>query len=242
MRPGTILGYFSHMRRFQRWLLVCLAALSLALPLTATAARAAGEVFVLDVRGDAALVLVLPERALALRTPAGLTPLGLTARAARFLPDGSYAAVSDDLALWRIDAGGLHPWLPVGSANAPLFVSPDGARLAFLQPHDLTPGDDLALTNAVAVLDLKTNAVTELFRLEGVTPRLYGWVGQRLLVEVPTWTPQTAGGPGQPAAQLTLATLASDQANAPQALAALPAEDSTLEFILIFFDKYLVST
>ncbi|MCC7361988.1 MAG: peptidoglycan DD-metalloendopeptidase family protein [Anaerolineales bacterium] len=229
------------MRHFRRCFGVCLAVVGLALRLAATPARAAGEVFVLDVRGEAALVLLLPERALALRTPAGLTPLGLTARAARFLPDGSYAAVSDDLALWRIGADGTHAWLPAGSANAPLFVSPDGARLAFLQPHDLTPGDDLARTNAVAVLDLKTNAVTELFRVEGVTTNLYGWLGDHLLLEVPTWTPMKDGGPGQPAGELVLATLTTEAPNAPQALAALPALAPGSRYPQTSFDQRILA-
>lgn len=210
------------MHRVRPWFFLLLAALLLGLPAVARPARADTDVFVLDVRGDEALVLLLPERELARRTPTQLDRLGLAARAARFLPDGSIAAVDIALALWRIDAAGRHAWLPAGSANAPLFVSPDGQRLAFLKPLDLAPGDDLPLTNAVAVLDLKTNAETVLFSLTGLTPRLYGWAGDRLLLEVPTWQPASAAGPLRPADELILSTLATDAPNAPQALAALP--------------------
>jgi len=212
-------------------------------PAPAPVATAAAEVFVLDVRGDQALVLRLPERQLALRSPGQLADLGLIALSARFLPDGSVVAVDADFALWRIDDQGRHAWLPAGSANAPLFLSPGGLRLAYLKPLDLPPGDDTPLTNAVAVLDLQTNAETVLFSLPGTTPRLYGWAGDRLLLEVPTWQPATAAAPARPADQLILATLATDAPGLPQALAALPPLAAGSRYPQTSFDqRYLAYT
>ncbi len=218
------------MRRFHSAAgLALLLLLLLNFPAVAPVATAAPEAFVLDVRGDQALVLRLPARALARRAAGQLTDLGLTALSARFLPNGDIVAVDTDFALWRIDAQGQRALLPAGSANAPLFVSPDGTRLAYLKPLDLPPGEDTPLTNAVAVLDLKTSAEMVLFALSGVTPHLYGWAGDRLLLEVPTWQPatltalgQAADAPARPADQLVLATLATDAPGRPQALAALP--------------------
>ncbi len=221
--------------------LAALLLLLLNLPAVALKATAAEEVFVLDVRGDQALVLRLPSRALAVRSPGRLDDLGLTAVSARWLPDGTIAAVSADLALWRIDAQGLHSWLPVGSANAPLFVSPDGQRLAYLKPLDLVPGDDEPLTNAVAVLNLQTNAETVLFSLPGQTPRLYGWAGDRLLLEVPTWQAASGDAPARPADQMVLATLATDAPGRPQALAALPPLAAGARYPQTSFDQHYLA-
>ncbi|MCC6188396.1 MAG: peptidoglycan DD-metalloendopeptidase family protein, partial [Anaerolineales bacterium] len=187
-------------------------------------ATAQSEVFVLDVRGDEALVLLLPEGELARRTSTSLDRLGVIALSARYLPDGAVAVVDSTLALRRLDSAGFHDWLPPGSANAPLFLSPDGLTLAYLKPFDLPPGEPIPLTNAVAALDLASGAERVLLRIPGVTPRLYGWAGSQLLLEIPAWQPATAQAPAQPAAELLLAALdpSAPAPVVPQALAALP--------------------
>ncbi len=180
------------------------------------AALAASDAYVLDVRGEQALVLLLPGRQLALRSAGQVTPLGTTALSARFLPGGDIALVDDDLALKRVGPAGIADWLPPGSANAPLFVSPDGHYLAFLKPEDIAAREEVAfpLTNGIAVLDLTRAAATPqvLLSIPGATLNLYGWLGPQLLIEV-------SGSPGQ----LQLATLAvGEAAPAPQPYAALP--------------------
>ena len=195
-----------------------------ALPLTrrVSAQAAAGAGYVLDVRGDQTLLLI-PESELALEQGGTIVPLGVTALSARFLPDGMIIFVDDDLGLRQLDpADPARPSdrLPAQSANAPLFLSPDGKTLAYLKPAGLSPGDNEPATNGVAVLDLATNQERVLFTVPGLTLHLYGWSGARLLVEAPHWSEQTLA----PDDELVLATLDTTSSQ-PQleALAVLPA-------------------
>ncbi|MCC7494130.1 MAG: peptidoglycan DD-metalloendopeptidase family protein, partial [Fimbriimonadaceae bacterium] len=154
-------------------------------------------------------------------------------------PDGAVAVVDSTLALRRLDSAGFHDWLPPGSANAPLFLSPDGLTLAYLKPFDLPPGEPIPLTNAVAVLDLATGAERVLLRIPGVTLRLYGWAGSQLLLEIPAWQPATAQAPARPAAEMLLAALdpAAPAPVVPQALAALPPLASGARYPQTSFDQ-----
>ncbi len=178
------------------------------------------SVYVLDRRPGQTLVMLLPSLELALLSPTGETQLGVSALSARFLPDGEIVFVDPALALRRFSPRGPQGWLPPGSANAPLFVSPDGEKLAYLKPISLAPGDNEPTTNGVAVLDLTTGTERLLLDVPDVTVRLYGWVGSSLLVEVPNWSPVTR----RPAEKLALGLLNTDGLQtAPQALADLPA-------------------
>ena len=179
----------------------------------------AGGVYVLDSRSGETLVMVLPSLELAILSNTGETRLGVEALSARFLPDGQIAFVDPNLALRRFGPRGASDWLPPGSANAPLFVSPDGHALAYLKPIGLQPGDNEPTANGVAVLDLAANAEQLLFQVPDVTVRLYGWVGDQLLVEVPNWSPATHAPAGTMA--LGLLNIDGPQA-APHALANLP--------------------
>jgi len=180
--------------------------------------RAAG-VYILDSRSGKTLLMVLPTQELAVLSSTGETFLGVEALSARFLPDGQIAFIDPNLALRRFGPRGPANWLPPGSANAPLFVSPDGQALAYLKPIGLAPGDNEPSANGVAVLDLATNTERLLFQVPDVTVRLYGWAGQQLVVEVPNWLPAT----NTPVAKMILGLLDTDvPQTAPRALANLP--------------------
>ena len=208
------------MSKIPRWPLLWLSLLLLAGAVPPSQPGAAAGVYVLDSRSGRTLVLILPDLELATVSSTGETRLGVTALSARFLPDGQIAFIDQDLALRRFGPRGATTWLPPGSANAPLFVSPDGQHLAYLKPIDLPPGENEAATNGIAVLDLATKAERLLFQAPDVSVRLYGWAGDQLLVEVPNWSPAT----NAPAQTLTLGLLDTDRPQAaPRALASLPA-------------------
>jgi murein DD-endopeptidase MepM/ murein hydrolase activator NlpD len=203
-----------------RWLLLCLSLLLLAGAVPPPHPGTAAGIYVLDTRSGKTLVLLLPSLELAVQSSTGETRLGLAALSARFLPNGQIAFVDENLALRRFGPRGAVDWLPPGSANAPLFVSPDGQKLAYLKPIDLLPGDNEPAANGVAVLDLATGAERLLLRVPDVTVRLYGWLGDKLLVEVPNWSPATLA----PAPRMVLGLLNTDGPQAaPLALAALPS-------------------
>ena len=203
----------------------------------AFAARAGDIEYLLDVRGSQSLVLLLPSRELAVRDGQSLSLLGLTAYSARYLPDGDIAAVDTDLALWRIGAGGPAAWLPPGSVNAPLFVSPDGRQLAYTKPNDFEDGSTYPLTNGIAVLDLQTGQERRLMELPGLTIGLYGWSGNSLIIDVPTWDPQTL----LPAEHLTLALLPADGSGPPERLAQLPRQAADSPYPQTSFDQNFLS-
>ena len=207
------------MVKFPRWPLLLLSLLLLAGAVPPLDAGTAAGVYVLDSRSGKSLVVVLPSLELAVLSSTGETLLGVEALSARFLPDGQIAFIDPNLALRRFSPRGATDWLPPGSANAPLFVSPDGQSLAYLKPIGLQPGDNEPSANGIAVLDLATHAERLLFQVPDVTVRLYGWVGQQLLVEVPNWSPAT----NAPVAKMVLGLLNTDGPQAaPRALANLP--------------------
>ena len=204
------------------------------------AAAAADNVFVLDVHGGQTLALLLPSRELALGTTVGLKPLGVTAMSARFLPDGQIVFIDDVLALRRIGPNGPLDWLPPRSANAPLFLSPDGKTLAYLKPIGLPPGEIDPSASGVAVLDLATGVERTLFQVPDITVRLYGWVGNQLLVEVPTWSPATSQTKAAPPTRMLLGLLNVDAATAqaaPTAVAMLPAPAPGTRYPQTSFDQ-----
>ena len=162
-------------------------------------AVAASEFFVLDQWAEQVLGLALPERALTMRGPTGDVDLGTRALSARFLPSGEILFIDDDLALKRLNpaTGGLVELLPSGSANAPLFINPDGGSVAYLKPRDLASREEVLfpMSNGIAVLDLQTRVERVLLEVPDVTVNLYGWSGDRLLVQIPTWDPVTLALP-----------------------------------------------
>jgi hypothetical protein len=212
-----------HNRIHWRWLGLAALVLAVLGPASLRPALADAQVYMLDVRGDEALVLLLPDGELARREAGVLRRLGVQALSARYLPGGDAAVVDFAFALWRLDNAGLHPWLPPGSVNAPLFVSPDGRSLAYLKPLELVPGEPRTLSNAVAVRDLATDAERVLLEAEGLTPHLYGWAGDDLVIHIPAWTPAKDGLPAQPAKELVLARLSTAGPNTPRPVAALPS-------------------
>ena len=192
-------------------------------PSAQASAAAAAEYYVLDVWAEQVLGLQLPERSLAVRGPMGEVALGPTALSARFLPSGEVVYINDDLALYRLNpaTGATVELLPEGSANAPLFVSPDGRSLAYLKPRDITTREEvlLPLSNGIAVLNLDTGQELVLLEVPDVTVNLYGWAGDQLIIQIPTWDPVTLALPDT----LQLAALAvTDPPTAPQPLAELP--------------------
>src|SRR5260221_7304440 len=130
-----------------RWPLLLLSLLLLAGAVPPPHPGTTPGVYVLDSRSGKTLVMLLPSLELALQSNTGETRLGLTALSARFLPDGQIAFVDLSLALRRFAPRGAADWLPPSSANAPLFVSPDGQKLAYLNPIRLLPGDNEPATN-----------------------------------------------------------------------------------------------
>jgi murein DD-endopeptidase MepM/ murein hydrolase activator NlpD len=203
----------------------------------ALAARASGSEYVFDVRGGQSLVMLVPSRELAVRQGASLSGLGLPVYSARFLPDGDIAAIDIDFALWRIGPAGRAEWLPPGSANAPLFVSPDGTRLAYTKPADFEDGSTFPLTSGIAVLDLASGHERLLLEVPGLTLGLYGWLGDDLVIHVPAWDPATL----QPAPTLTLARLPADGSGPPERLAELPRLDATSVYPQTSFDQRFIS-
>ncbi len=208
------------------WLLiVCLLLLVAgAVPRAGRVAAALGS-YVLDVRGGQTLMLLLDgeNSQLAVEQDRVVIPLGVTALSGRFLPDGLIIYVDGDLGLRQLDPADparASDRLPAHSANAPLFLSPDGATLAYLKPADFSAGSNEPATNGVAVLDLATNQERVLMSVPGITVHLYGWSGDQLLIHVPNWSEDTLA----PDDHLLLATLATtgDQVQ-PEALALLPA-------------------
>ncbi len=207
------------MLKLSRWLLLGLSVFALAAALPPPHPGTTGGVYVLDSRPSKNLVMILPTLELAVLSNTGETRLGVYALSARFLPDGQIVFVDLNLALRRFGARGATDWLPPGSANAPLFVSPDGQKLAYLKPIDLPAGENEPMTNGVAVLDLATGIETLLFQVPDVTVRLYGWAGNQLLVEVPNWSLATH----IPDPKMALGLLNTDGLQAaPRALANLP--------------------
>ena len=206
--------------KLPRWPLLWLSLLLLAGAVPPLDPGRAAGVYVLDSRSGKSLVMVLPSLELAVLSNTGETFLGVDALSARFLPNGQIAFIGPDLALRRFGPRGATDWLPPGSANAPLFVSPDGQTLAYLKPIGLEPGDNEPSENGIAVLDLATKTERLLFQVPDVTVRLYGWVDQQLLVEVPNWSPAT----NAPLGKMVLGLLNIDGPQAaPRALANLPA-------------------
>jgi hypothetical protein len=207
------------MPKLPRWPLLVLSCLLLAGAVPPLDPGTAAGVYLLDRRQGQSLVMMLPSLELALLSNTGETRLGVEALSARFLPDGQIAYIDPELALRRFGPRGATDWLPPGSANAPLFVSPDGQMLAYLKPLGLSAGDNEPTANGVAVLDLASRTERTLLQVPEVTVRLYGWVGQQLLVEVPDWSPAT----NAPVAKMALGLLSVDgPQDAPQALANLP--------------------
>jgi len=208
------------MVKLARWPLLLLSLLLIAGAVPPAHPGTTPGIYVLDSRPGRTLVMQLPSLELALQSGTGQTSLGVTALSARFLPDGDIAFIDLNLALRRLGPRGPEDWLPPGSANAPLFVSPDGQQLAYLKPINLAPGENEAATNGIAVLDMVSGEERLLLQVPDVTVRLYGWVGRQLLVEVPTWSPTTRASAGQ----LALGLLNTDGPQAaPTAIANLPA-------------------
>jgi len=207
------------MVKLPRWPLLLLSLLLLAGAVPPLDPGRVAGVYVLDSRSGKSLVMVLPSLELGVLSSTGETLLGVEALSARFLPDGQIAFIDPNLALRHFGPRGATDWLPPGSANAPLFVSPDGQTLAYLKPIGLQPGDNEPSANGVAVLDLATKTERLLLQVPDVTVRLYGWVGQQLLVEVPNWSPAT----NAPLEKMVLGLLSTDGPQAaPRALANLP--------------------
>ncbi len=186
-------------------------------------AAAAGEFYVLDVWAEQVLGLQLPERALTRRGPTGAVALGTSALSGRFLPSGEVVYIDDDLALWRLNpaTGAVLQLLPSASANAPLFVSPDGRTLAYLKPRDIASREEVLfpLSNGIAVLALDSGVEQVLLEVPDVTVNLYGWAGDQLIIQIPTWDPVTLALPDV----LQLASLSvTEPTQPPTPLAELP--------------------
>jgi len=179
------------------------------------------EFLILDVQGEKSLGLLLPTRELAIRYQEGdVRKLGVFALDAKFLASGDLLFIDNSLALRRLGSEDITTILPPHSANGPLFVNQDQQRVAYLKPKDYPEGSDIPLTNGIAVMDLANGEEQLLFAVSGVTIHLYGWSGDRLVVEVPYWSPFTLN----PADNTILGLLHSDHPSTSiPSFASLPA-------------------
>ena len=128
---------------------------------------------------------------LELRRGDQIQPLGVSVIAARLIDPSTVAYIDQSLAIRLLDLrqGVETTLVPSGGADGPLFVSPDRVRLAYLQPSDFQGDSRFAKTHSIAVVDLRTKAVSVLLTVHRVTLRLFGWASpNNVLIEVPTWS------------------------------------------------------
>ena len=174
----------------------------------------------LDNRDGGQLILLLPEKSLIYQYNDQSSWLRDSIISARYLPDGRIIAIQDDLSLIIMDGNTSEvKLLPAKSANGPLFVSPDGHRLAYVKPMDFEDGA-IPYTNGIAVYDLNMKRETVLYAIPYASIHLYGWLDDSLAVEVPYWDPATL----QPSPYMFLGRLSSSTPSASIAtIAQLPA-------------------
>jgi murein DD-endopeptidase MepM/ murein hydrolase activator NlpD len=200
-------------------------------------ASASPSSIVLDSLREKKLIVMLPSHELVLQSAIAQKKLGVTALSARFLPSGDIVLIDTSLALRKIGSAGLIEILPPKSANAPLFVSTDGRRIAYLKPRDFL-GGDTPLTNGIAIIDLDSKKEHLLFEVPNLTIHLYGWRDNSLVVEVPNWSQITR----LPSEYMVLGLLATDGASSSiNAFASLPMLLPGSDYPQTSFDQQYVS-
>ncbi len=141
---------------------------------------------VMDRLGPSILFRDLPSNDLSLQNGNSSRLLGVKALSARLLSSGEILFVDPELALKRlIPDGTTEVLLPERRANGPIFVSDDEKKVAFLKPLDFQSGESIPNTNGIAVFDLMSKHEQTLFVVPSATVNLYGWTGNRLVVEAP---------------------------------------------------------